>query len=396
MRQWELADEERQSLRQFTERLVQTPSLSGHEGTVASLIMAEMRQLGYDHIGMDETGNVVGRIGSGAGPTLMFDSHMDTVEVADPDAWQSDPLQATIRDERLYGLGACDMKAGLAATVYGAALLAKRGRPAAGTVLVACVGLEEPSEGTCTRVLFETDAVCPDWVVIAEPSNLQVVRAQCGHLEMLLTVRGISAHSSAPELGENAIYLASRIIFGLEILAGQLMTDSFLGPGVLAVTNIKSHAASRNAIPDWCEMFLDRRLTVGETEDMALLEVQRVIAREGVKAEVHVIEEDVTSHTGIRLHARRASLPWVLDQRHPLVQAMVRAARTVGLRPTLTRWPFATEGAYTAAVAQVPTIGFGPGDPELAHCPNEYVEIEQIFAAASAYAALSDGLVGGR
>ena len=174
------------------------------------------------------------------------------------------------------------------------------------------------------------------------------------------------------------------------------MTDPFLGPGVLAVTDIKSHAASRNAIPDRCEMFLDRRLTVGETEAMALLEVQRVIAREGVKAEVHVIEEDVISHTGVRLHARRASLPWALDERHLLVQAMVHAARTVGLRPTLTSWPFATEGAYTAVVAQVPTIGFGPGDPELPHRPNEYVETEQIIAAASAYAALADRLVGGQ
>ena len=396
MLQWELTEQECRSVLHFTERLVQTPSLSGQEGAVASLIMEEMRQLGYDHVAMDETGNVIGRIGSGAGPTLMFDSHMDTVEVADPDAWQSDPLQATIRDGRLYGLGACDMKAGLAATVHGAALLARRGGPPAGTILVACVGLEEPSEGTCTRVLFETDAVRPDWVVIAEPSNLQVVRAQRGHLEMLLTVRGRSAHSSSPELGENAIYLASRIIFGLEILAAQLVTDPFLGPGVLAVTDIKSHAASRNAIPDRCEMFLDRRLTVGETEAAALLEVQRVIAREGVTAEVHVIEEDVTSHTGIRLHARRASMPWALEERHPLVQAMVDAARTAGLRPTITGWPFATEGAYTAAVAQVPTVGFGPGDPELPHRPNEYVEIAQIFAAASAYAALADSLVGGR
>ena len=396
MLRWELTEQDCQSLLHFTERLVQTPSPSGQEGAVASLIMDEMRQLGYDHVEMDETGNVLGRIGSGVGPTLMFDSHMDTVEVADRDAWWSDPLRATIRDGRLYGLGACDMKAGLAATVYGAALLAKRGRPPDGTVLVACVGLEEPSEGTCTRVLFETDAVCPDWVVIAEPSNLQVVRAQRGHLEMLLTVRGKSAHSSSPELGENAIYLASRIIFGLEILAGQLMTDPFLGPGVLAVTDIKSHAASRNAIPDRCEMFLDRRLTVGETEAMALLEVQRVIAREGVKAEVHVIEEDVISHTGVRLHARRASLPWALDERHLLVQAMVHAARTVGLRPTLTSWPFATEGAYTAVVAQVPTIGFGPGDPELPHRPNEYVETEQIIVAVSAYAALADRLVGGQ
>jgi len=79
MLRWELTEEERQSLLHFTERLVRTPSPSGQEGTVASLIMDEMRQLGYDHVGMDETGNVLGRIGSGAGPILMFDSHMDMI-----------------------------------------------------------------------------------------------------------------------------------------------------------------------------------------------------------------------------------------------------------------------------------------------------------------------------
>lgn len=394
MSQWELTAAERQALLSFLERLVRTPSPSGQEGDVAALIQTEMRRLGYDAVWMDDHGNVLGRMGSGDGPLLMLDSHMDTVAVAEPYAWKSDPLVATLRDGRLYGLGACDMKSGLAATVHGAALLKQRSRDLAGSLIVACVGLEEPSEGTCTRTVFEHDDICPDWVVVAEPSNLQIVRAQRGHVEMSVTVHGKSAHSSAPELGNNAIYAASRLIFGLEILAGQLMDDPFLGPGVLAVTEITSHAASRNAIPDRCDLFLDRRLTVGETEAMALLEVQRVIAREGIEADVQIIEEEVVTHTGQRLRARRASLPWALDERHPLVQAMVHAARSVGLRPTITRWHFATEGAYTAAVARVPTIGFGPGDPELPHRPNEYVDVKQVYAAARAYAALADRLLG--
>jgi acetylornithine deacetylase/succinyl-diaminopimelate desuccinylase-like protein len=143
-------------------------------------------------------------------------------------------------------------------------------------------------------------------------------------------------------------------------------------------------------------MFLDRRLTVGETEAMALLEIQRVIAREGANADVRVIEEDITTHTGKVLRARRASLPWALEERHPLVQAMLQSARRVGLRPGITRWHFATEGAYTAAVARVPTVGFGPGDPGLPHRSNEYVSLDQVFSAAEAYAALAERLVGPR
>jgi putative selenium metabolism hydrolase len=211
---------------------------------------------------------------------------------------------------------------------------------------------------------------------------------------MMLTVQGKSAHASTPALGDNAIYAAARLIFSLEILSGQLATDPFLGPGVLAVTEIRSAAVSRNAVPHRCELFIDRRLTVGETEAAALMEIQRVIAREGLSAEVQVIEHEIQTHTGKRLCARRASLPWVIDERHPLVQATAQAARSVGLRPALTAWSFATEGAYTAAVARVPTVGFGPGNPDLAHRPNEYVPLEQLYAATRAYAALADRLVG--
>ncbi len=391
----ELTAEERQAVLDFLCALVRTSGFSGDEGAVAALVLAEMQRLGFDDVWMDAAGNVIGRVGPPHGPALMLNSHMDTVKVADPAAWQVDPFGAEIREGRLYGLGACDMKSGLAATVYAGALLKKRGVALQGPLLVACVGLEEPAEGTCTRVLFEEDGLRPDWVVIAEPSNLQIARGQRGHVEMLLTVKGRSAHSSAPELGRNAIYGAARLIFNLEILAGQLADDPFLGPGVLAVTDIRSHAVSRNAIPDRCEMTLDRRLTIGETEAMAVLEIQRIITREGASADVRVIEEEVTTHTGKVYRVRRASLPWAVEERHPLVRAMAQAVRTAGLRPTMTRWHFATEGAYTAAVAQVPTVGFGPGDPALPHTVNEYVEIEQVYTAAQVYAALSMRLLSG-
>jgi len=393
MSRWELTQTEQQSLREFLHRLVSTPSPSGHEGALAASILEEMERLGYDEAWMDGAGNVVGRIGPTTGPILMLNSHMDTVDIAEPQTWSVDPYGAVEREGRLYGLGAADMKGGLAATVHGAALLARRRDELSGSVLVACVGLEEPSEGTGTRALLADERLRPDWVVIAEPSDLHVVRAQRGHLEMMLTIQGRSAHSSTPELGENAIYAGARLLFGLEILADQLMTDPFLGPGVLAVTEISSHSASRNAIPDRCDMFLDRRLTIGETEAMALLEVQRIIAREGVDADVRVIEHEVTTHTGQVLPARRASLPWAFDERHPLVQAMLQAARDVGLRPGVTRWCFATEGAYTAAVARVPTVGFGPGDPSLVHRSDEYVGLKQVYAAAQAYAALAERLL---
>ncbi len=394
MEHWIMEQAERQSLLNFLQRLVQTPSLPGHEGEVAALVQAEMTRLGFQDVHTDAVGNVIGRLGPAEGNGLMLNSHMDTVEVTAPEVWTVDPWGAEMRGGKLYGRGSCDMKAGLAATIHGAALATRRGVTFHQPLWVTCVVMEEPAEGLGTKALFEEDGLRPAWVVIAEPSGLDVVRAQRGHLEMRVTINGKSAHSSSPHLGQNAIYAASRLIFGLEILAGQLQDDPFLGPGILAVTDIRSHAVSRNAIPHRCEVVIDRRLTVGETESLALLEVQRIIAREGVDAVATIIEDELTTYTGEKRVSHRASLPWVLDERHPLIVAMLKAARDTGLHPALTRWPFATEGAYSAGVAQVPTVGFGPGDPAVPHTVDEYVEIEQVYAAAQAYAALAAKLLG--
>lgn len=393
MRLFDLDHHEREQLLEFLTKLVQTTSFSGQETAVAALIQAEMERLGFPEAWMDAAGNVVGRVGAAEGPTLLIDSHMDTVEISDPAGWTIPPFEGKVRDGRLYGRGACDMKGGLAASIYGAAHLLKLGLPLKGRLLVAAVGLEEPAEGTCTRVLFEEDGLSADWVLIPEPSLLQVIRAQRGHIEMNLSVKGRSAHSATPGLGENAIYAASRVVFGLEILADQLAVDPFLGPGVLAVTQISSQAVSRNAVPERCDLFIDRRLTVGETEAQALAEIQRIIAREGLTASLAVIEEEVKTHTGKSYRTRRVSPPWALDEHHPLVQSMLKAVRDVGVKPVLGRWLFATEGAYTAGVAQIPTLGFGPGDPALAHTCDEFVELEQVYTAAGAYAALAARLL---
>ena len=386
---------QRDNLVTFLRDLVRIPSLSTQEGPLAERIMAEMERLGFQDIHTDRIGNVVGWIGAADGPTLMFNSHMDTVAVSDATAWSHDPFAATVEGSRLYGLGACDMKGGLAASIYGAALL-QQARKLAGRVVVACVVQEEPCEGLGSRVLVEEEGVRPDWVVIAEPSSLQIARGQRGRIELQLTAQGRSAHASQPELGENAIYTAARLIFGLELLAEQLGNDPFLGPGTLAVTDIQSSAGSRNAVPDRCAVIIDRRLTLGETEAMALAEVQRIIAREGVNARVEVTEYAATSYTGYACHAREFYPSWVLEEDHPLVLAMSRAAKVqMGKRPRVGYWQFSTEGAYTAGVAGIPTVGFGPGDPRLAHTADEWIDLDDVCAAAGVYAQLAIELLSG-
>jgi putative selenium metabolism hydrolase len=381
---------QKDSLTHFLRDLVRIPSPSTQEGQVAERIVKEMKELGFRDVRIDRIGNVIGWIGADSGPLLMLNGHMDTVIATNPSDWQYDPLSGEIRDGRLYGLGSCDMKGGIAAMIYGAHLLAQAGLPTAGRLVVVCVVQEEPCEGIASQVLIEEEGIEPDWVVIGEPTDLQVARGQLGRIELRVTTYGRSAHASQPALGENAIYTAARLIFGLELLVDQLGNDPFLGPGTLAVTNITSYASSRNAIPDRCEMIVDRRLTLGETETMALAEIGRVIAREGVRADVSVTEYSATSYTGYECKAREFYPSWVIEEDHPLVTKLVRAVRSqTGRRPRVGHWSFSTEGTYTAGVVGIPTIGFGPGDPDLAHTVDESIRLDDVWSAAAVYARLT-------
>jgi len=395
MNLFKLSAQDQKNLLTFLRDLVRIPSPSTQEKDVAQRIVTEMETLDYQEVRVDPLGNVIGRIGSGRGPTLMFNAHMDTVRVSAPDAWSHDPFGADSEEGVLYGLGSADMKSGLAAMVYGAKLLQEAGGDWVGDVVVACVVQEEQCEGLGTRILIEESGVQPDWVIIGEPTDLQVSRGQRGRLEMRVVAHGRSAHAASPHLGENAISIGARLVFGLEMLSEQLAEDDFLGPGTLAVTDISSRASSRNAIPDRCTLIVDRRLTLGENETKALAEIQRVIAREGVNADVAVTEYQASSYTGYACRNREFYPAWVLSADHPLVNAVVRAAQTqLRRRPQIVCWGFSTEGVYTAGEAGIPTVGFGPGRQGAAHTADEYVRLNDVYAAAEVYAQLAKQLLG--
>lgn len=384
-----------EAMAKFLQELVRIPSLSTQEEAVAIRLAEEMRRVGFADVWTDRIGNVVGRVGQGRGPALLFNGHMDTVDVGDLERWPHPPYGGMIKDGVLYGRGACDMKGGLAAMVYGVKALLESGVDLAGDLYVVGVVQEEPCEGLAMRTLVEEEGLRPDYVVLGEPSNLQVRVGHRGRLEMQVRVRGTAAHASAPSLGSNAIHNAARLIFGLELLAPRLATDAFLGQGTLAVTEIASQAASRNALPDCCSFFIDRRLTLGETERKALAEVQSIINTEEMDAEVVVTEYAATSYTGYQCQARAAFPAWVMGEDHPLVQAMVRSVReTLGYRPRLGRWHFSTDGAYTAGVANIPTVGFGPGEERFVHTLGEQIRLNDVVDAARVYARLAVALLG--
>ena len=392
---FKLSSQDFRAMTAFLQDLVRTPSLSTQEGEVAARLADEMHRVGIADVRVDHVGNVIGRIGAGRGKKLLLNGHMDTVGAGDLTAWRRDPFSAEVADGVLYGRGAADMKGALAAMVYAAKMLLDAGASLPGDLYLVGVVQEEPCEGLAMQVVVEEGGLRPDWVVLCEPSDLQVRRGQRGRMEMRVTVEGKACHASAPHLGENAIYGAAQVIFGLELLAGQLASDRLLGQGSLAVTQIESTAGSRNAVPDRCAFYIDRRLTLGETEAKALAEVQGVILREDLRARVEVTEYQATSYTGYQVRQRAYFPAWAMEEDHPLVQAMARSVRkTLGYYPHIGQWAFSTDGVYTMGKASIPTVGFGPGEERYAHTVEEQIRLEDVAAAARVYAQLAVDLLG--
>lgn len=389
-----LGVDERVQMTGFLRALVQTPSPSAGEQAVADLIREELSKVGVREIWTDRAGNVLASLGQDSGPTLLIDAHMDTVDpTASP--WPHGAYSAAIKDGVLYGLGSCDMKGSIAGMVYAAKRLVDTSVELQGSLILAFVVQEEPCEGCALKVLIEEEGIRPDWVILAEPSDMTIKRGHRGRVLLRVTVHGKSSHGSRPDLGENAITAAVRLIFSIDLLAAGLASDPFLGPGTLAVTRIESQAASANAIPDACTFYIDRRLTLGETASRAQLQIESVIEREGIRADVEVVEYSADSYTGYRLEGREAFNPWALDQDHPLVSTLSQAAQTVlGHTPAVGKWAFSTDGVYSMAEAGIPTVGFGPGDPDLAHTVNECVRLDEVAQAAQIYALAAAMLLG--
>jgi len=392
-----LSAQDEHDLSSFLQDLVRIPSLSSQEGALAQRLAEEMRRVGIPDVAIDDMGNVIGCFGEGPGPLLAFNGHMDTVDVGDPTSWSRDPFSGEIQDGILFGRGSVDMKGALAAMVYGAKSILDEGIELGGRACIVGVVQEEPSEGLAMSVVVEEGGLRPDFVVLGEPTNLEVSRGQRGRIEMEVTLRGRSCHASAPERGENALHAAARVIFGIELLIPRLLTDPVLGPGTVAVTSLETLGCSRNAIPDYCRMIVDRRLTLGETEARAMNEIRQIISREEVRGDVSVSQYETASYTGYACKYRESYPAWLLQEDHPLVRAGIRASeRAIGRRPRLITWAFSTDGVYTLGRAGIPTIGFGPGEERYAHTSDEQVRLADVAKAARVYAQLATDLLGTR
>jgi putative selenium metabolism hydrolase len=381
-----LAESRRADVVGFLRELIALPSPSRGEEAVARRVVAEMEALGYHSARVDPMGNAVGRIGSGAMKVLL-DAHLDTVGIGDRSAWHHDPFEGKVENGIVFGRGASDNKGAVAAQVYAGKLIAERGLDGA-DVSVYIVGtvMEEDCDGLALGYVIDSLGGV-DLVVLGECTNLAVYRGHRGRMEMKVTTKGLSAHASAPERGVNAVAAMAPIVLDITALNGRLATDAFLGKGSIAISKIECETASLNAIPDSCTIYVDRRLTEGETRDSAVAEVDE-LAREA-EAMVEVLEYSEPSYTGLLLPTEKYFPTWVLESDHALVRAGVAAAEAaLGRTPTVDKWTFSTNGVASAGRLGIPTIGFGPSEERWAHTVLDQCPIDDLVAAMAFYAAL--------
>ncbi len=382
-----IAQENEKNVSQFLADIAAIPSLSGKEKGVVECIAAEMKKVGFDKVWFDGLGSVIGQIGNGP-RKIAFDAHIDTVDVGNRDLWKFDPYDAHIKDGKVWGRGVADQKGGMASMVYAGKIIKELGLAKDATIYMVGSVMEEDCDGLCWQYLIKEEGLKPDVVVLTEPTSLNIYRGHRGRMELEVSVSGVSCHGSAPERGENAIYKMAPIVKGIEKLNEHLATDEFLGKGTIVVSQVSSVGPSQCAVPDKCSIYIDRRLTWGETESSAIAELREVVNDAGVgKAVINVPEYRQAAWTGKVYPTKKYYPTWKIEATH---EAVVRAEKVYkelfNERPKTDKWTFSTNGVAIMGMHGIPCIGFGPGNEEQAHAPNEWTPVDHLVKASAFYA----------
>ena len=383
----------RENIVQFLRDIVAIPSMDGQLKDVGECIQAKMRNLGFDEARFDKMGNTVGRIGHGP-KVIVFDSHIDTVGVGDPAEWDWDPFVGKVENGALYARGACDEKGSTPGMIYGLAIARDLGL-LDGYTAYYFGNMEEWCDGIAPNSFVEADPqVRPDFVVIGEPTKMQIYRGHKGRIELKITAHGQSAHAASHYLGDNAVYKMMSIISQIRELDRRMRFGMGYHPiqgyPSIAVTNVEARTASLNAVPDQFAIYLDRRITLNEPRDEVIATIKGLIP-DYLQDEIHVEEMfyDAPSYTGFVFPVSKFYPPWLLDDAHPLTRAGQSTIEALwGESRSLGTWDFSTNGTYWAGKAGIPSIGFGPGDEKTAHMRHENVPLNEVVEATEFYALL--------
>lgn len=357
---------------EFLTDMVSIPSVTGREGLMKDYLTEAFEDMGLcvelQHVDGDRY-NVIGTAGDGP-LRLMLCTHTDVIPVPDEALWHTPPFKATAKDGRIYGRGTSDAKGPLAAAMEAMGRAAKL--KAGGSVALAAVVEEETGRSVGARKLME--AYKPEAGIILEPTGLLVAVAHKGAIRPVITVHGRSAHSSSGDRGVNAISMAVEALEGLEQYRSKVMAmvDPLLGRASIEVTMVRG-GERINVIPDKCQIYVDRRLTAGETVEGAYEDLARTIKDMGEKAGARVDVELLCTYPPSRV-----------DESEPVVSLIKKALAEHGLPSGPVGFPAGCD-MWTFSKNNIPTAILGPGSIGQAHGVDEYIEREQLMLGADLY-----------
>ncbi|ACA53697.1 YgeY family selenium metabolism-linked hydrolase [Clostridium botulinum] len=381
-----LAEKYKSEMSQFLRDMARIPSESCDEKDVILRIKEEMEKVGFDKVEIDPMGNVLGYIGHGK-HVIAMDAHIDTVGIGDRNLWNYDPYEGYEDDEIIIGRGVTDQEGGMASMVYAGKIIKDLGLEDDYTLIVTGTVQEEDCDGLCWQYIVNEDKVKPEFVVITEPTSLNIYRGHRGRMEIKVTTHGISCHGSAPERGDNAIFKMAPILNELKALNENLKDDEFLGKGTLTVSEIFFSSPSRCAVADGCTISVDRRLTDGETWEYAIQQIKNLPSVKAAKAEVEMYSYERPSYTDLVYPTECFFPTWVLKEDHPICETAVKCYKDLfKSEPKVDKWTFSTNAVSIMGRYGIPCIGFGPGHEDQAHAPNERTWKEELVKAAAMYA----------
>ncbi|GBD35158.1 Acetylornithine deacetylase [bacterium HR36] len=304
--------------------------------------------------------------GEASAPSFIWEAHQDTVPAV---SMTVEPFAAQLKNGRLYGRGACDVKGGLAAMLAAFHRLLREPASRRCSITLACV-VDEEYTFTGVRALA-AKPLRADGAIVAEPTSLHIITAHKGIVRWRLHTSGRSCHSSRPELGINAIYRMGRVIAAIESYAAWLSTtrqDAVLGPATISVGRIEG-GVSANIVPDSCTIDIDRRVLPREKLETVPAELAEYLVHrlgaEGWRQEAPWMQVPPLAHEG----------------KERLVARLAEAVRQVLGQVEVGTVPYGTDASTLQAVG-IPCVVFGPGDIAQAHTAEEWVDVHQVEQAA--------------
>ena len=304
---------------------------------------------------------------------ILYDAHIDTVSAENNKKWIYPPFSGKIIEDKIYGRGSCDDKGSVTALVFTILFLSEINYNKVPIVFSLSSNEEDSSAKGIQQVLRY---VKPSYCVICEPSDLKIVYGHKGKWCVKITFFGKTAHSALPELGKNAIYSAYPVIRTIVEGKNKKFYVSPLGKPTFTITYIDSKTNSLNSVPYEASLYIDYRSVLGETENS----IKNFLLK-NLKEKNFVFEPQHTFFPA-----------WVLDKTDKFFSYTKDVYKfCFNKEASCVLWQFCTNGSITMK-HKITTIGFGPGNPFLAHCDNEYIKITDILSAIKFYSILTTNL----